>query len=83
MVLVPIVSRTLADSDSEAVALDAEDPAFESQLAEVINNATSRWLRNDEVLSVLERFQVQQRVSWPNQAASEPPGPFYVKYAVC
>eukprot|EP00890_Picochlorum_soloecismus_P004848 jgi/Picsp_1/5364/NSC_02725-R1_calmodulin-binding transcription activator 1 len=74
MVLVPLVSRTLADSNSEAVALDPEDPAFENKVSEVINNATSRWLRNDEVLSVLERFQEQQPVSWPNQAASEPPG---------
>lgn len=74
MVPVPIVSRTLADSNSEAVALDPEDPAFEQKISEVVNNATSRWLRNDEVLSVLERFQVQQPVSWPKQAASEPPG---------
>lgn len=69
---IPTVSNLVGEKPV-AVALSIEDPAFDDEIKESITNAESRWLKNDEVLAILETFQIQG-VNWPKEPAEKPQG---------
>lgn len=56
-----------------ATALDPDDAYFNEDVKHTIRKAVTSWLKNDEVLAVLETFQTD-RQDWPSQAAQQPPG---------
>lgn len=68
----PVVSEVVGDKPV-ASCLNATDAALNEDIKEVIMNASLRWLKNDEVLSVLEGFQIED-VEWPREAADKPQG---------
>ena len=70
-------SITVTDGDRViSSALDISDPALHDGIKAVVTNATSRWLKNEEVLTVLESFQVEG-VVWPKEASEKPDGEWY------
>lgn len=72
---VPVVSRQAEPpGKKEAVALDPADPGLGRELSDVVIHASNRWLKNEEVLLVLERFQDVAGIEWPQQASSKPQG---------
>ena len=56
-----------------ATPLDITDEGISDNIKPVVTNASSRWLKNEEVLSLLESFQIDGIV-WPKEAAEKPEG---------
>ena len=56
-----------------ATPLDITDDGISEHIKSVVTNATTRWLKNEEVLSLLESFQIDGIV-WPKEAAERPEG---------
>lgn len=82
----PAVSTQAEVGKHIAVPLQADDPAFPPDVQDIISHAVHRWLKNDEVLSVLESFQtLASVVRWPTEAAARPEGGslFAFSRAVC
>lgn len=70
----PVISRSAAQgSKTEAIPLNSEDPLLNDDIREVVRSASHRWLKNPEVLLVLERFQGVP-ANWPAQPAVRPDG---------
>ena len=61
------------DEKTVACALDVNDPALGDNVKEVVRNANTRWLKNEEVLTLLESFQLDN-VAWPKEASEKPDG---------
>jgi hypothetical protein len=57
----------------QAVPLDPEAAELGEHVMEIVKKAESSWLKNEEVLAVLEKFQGLD-LSWPQQAATQPEG---------
>jgi len=53
--------------------LDISDDGIAEHIKPVVTNASTRWLKNEEVLSLLENFQLDGMV-WPREAAERPEG---------
>jgi len=70
---VPIVSVLGSSGKLEAVALRENDDCLAEHILEIVQKAQSNWLKNEEVLSVLEFFQGKQ-VEFPDQPAYQPDG---------
>lgn len=70
---VPTVSELGPTGKLEAVALDKGDVSLNDMIIEIVTKAESNWLKNEEVLTVLEFFQGKQ-VAWPDQPAHQPGG---------
>lgn len=69
----PVVSTQVDNKTSIAVALRKDDPAFPPDIQGVISHGTRRWLKNDEVLALLEMLQREDvTVLWPTEAAERP-----------
>lgn len=79
---VPVVSERQPSSNGgklEAVALKPNDVSLGTDVMDIVKKAQSSWLKNEEVLTVLEFFQGLD-VSWPEQAAWQPDGMlFYIE----
>ena len=56
-----------------ASPLDISDEGISEHIKPVVINASTRWLKNEEVLSLLENFQIDG-VVWPKEAAERPEG---------
>lgn len=56
-----------------ATPLDITDEGISDNIKPVVTNASTRWLKNEEVLSLLESFQIDGIV-WPKEAAEKPEG---------
>lgn len=56
-----------------ATPLDVSDDGISDHIKPVVINASTRWLKNEEVLSLLENFQIDGFV-WPKEAAERPEG---------
>ncbi len=56
-----------------ASPLDISDDGIHEIIKPVVTNASTRWLKNEEVLSLLESFQIDGIV-WPKEAAERPEG---------
>lgn len=56
-----------------ASPLDISDAGISESIKPVVTNASTRWLKNEEVLSLLESFQIEG-VVWPREAAEKPEG---------
>jgi len=71
----PQISELCGDKPV-ATCLDVNDAALSDAVKEVVVNAATRWLKNEEVLLVLESFQIDNRASlaWPKEAAEKPEG---------
>lgn len=70
---VPTVSELGPSGKLEAVALDKDDDSLTESILEIVEKAESNWLKNEEVLAVLEFFQGKQ-VEFPDQPAYQPNG---------
>ena len=57
----------------QAVPLDPEASGLGPPVMEIVKKAESSWLKNEEVLAILEKFQGVD-MSWPQQAATQPEG---------
>mmetsp|Transcript_2178 Transcript_2178/g.4466 ORF Transcript_2178/g.4466 Transcript_2178/m.4466 type:complete len:648 (-) Transcript_2178:41-1984(-) len=57
----------------QAVPLDPEAAELGENVMEIVKKAETSWLKNEEVLAVLEKFQGLD-LSWPQQAATQPEG---------
>jgi hypothetical protein len=58
-----------------ASPLDISDDGISANIKPVVINASTRWLKNEEVLSLLESFQIDGIV-WPKEAAERPEGTY-------
>jgi hypothetical protein len=56
-----------------ATPLDISDDGISENLKPIVTNASTRWLKNEEVLSLLESFQIDGIV-WPKEASEKPEG---------
>lgn len=70
---IPIVSLPGPSGKLEAVALREDDDRLTDNIIEIVQKAQSNWLKNEEVLAVLEFFQGKQ-VEFPDQPAHQPEG---------
>jgi hypothetical protein len=53
--MAPVISESVPDGKQQAVRLDESDPTI-SEISDIVAKAGTAWLKNEEVLAVLEFF---------------------------
>jgi hypothetical protein len=66
-----MLASILASNGRQAKPLDAGDPYLPKNLQITVNKASGSWMKNEEVLALLEYFQ-PARNDWPREAAPQP-----------
>lgn len=79
---VPTVSTLGSSGKFEAVALEESDGCLTPDIVDIIHKARSNWLKNEEVLAVLEFFQTRN-VEFPDQPAYQPDGTYACLVEYC
>ena len=69
----PPTVAVLLDSKVVACPLDVQSNELGDEIKSVVSNAATRWLKNEEVLVLLESFQIDG-ILWPKEAAEKPDG---------
>ncbi len=59
--MAPVISQRSPDGKQQAVRLFERDPAFVSEMSDIVAKAGTTWLKNEEVLAILEFFVERQR----------------------
>lgn len=76
----PSLTPTVANIEGSKVIacpLNVQSDALSDEIKTVVSNASTRWLKNEEVLVLLESFQIDG-IIWPKEAAERPDGKFYM-----